>query len=400
MPTSSETLSILVVSDFHACCNAPRGKSRRESPSYYIVNGGSGRWNVRKDFLDQLVAEKTKADVVVCCGDLIHKTDTNALGDAWSFANKVKEVVSATHLLVSTGNHDVDWKGTTEAYLPFEKLKGLDSPKYPSADEAERQSYWSQHYFIRDVGDARFVVLNSCAGMGHKGQDYGLYPPEMEQVIKDLRGKPDRKLINICVCHHHPHRHSEYDLGEGDDMRRGQILTDALSDFDLGQWMIIHGHKHHPKISYAQGNTFSPIVFSAGSLSARIWDKIQNVARNQYHVLTFDTHKVNRYKRLVGTYKSWSWFPNIGWRQAAESEGLPAEGGFGCRDIHALVEAVSRSIPTGHTKSWHDVVLENEQIRYLIPSDFGYFLRLLKAEGIGLDDERALGKAVIKQLIR
>lgn len=400
MPTSSETLSILVISDFHACCNPPSGRSRRESPSYYIVNGGRGGRDVKKDFLGQLAAEKTNVDVVVCCGDLIDRTDTNALGDAWSFANEVKNAVSASHLLVSTGNHDVDWKGTTDSYLPFEKLKGLESPKYPTTDETERHSYWSQHYFIRDIDEARFVVLNSCSGMGYKNHDFGLYAPEMEQVIKDLRRKPDRKPINICVCHHHPHRHGEYGLGEEDDMRRGQLLTDALSDFDLGQWMIIHGHKHHPKISYAQGSTFSPIVFSAGSLSARIWDKIQNVARNQYHLLTFDIPKVRHYKRLVGTYKSWSWFPMTGWRQAAASEGLPAEGGFGCRDIHSLVDAVSRSIPEGQARSWHDVVAENEQIKYLIPSDFEYFLRLLSAEGIGLDDERKLGKTSIKQLIR
>jgi hypothetical protein len=396
MTTCSSTISILVISDFHACLK-PRA-TQKAAPSYFIVGPTRGEFDAPNDLIRQLETQKTKADVVVCCGDIIDKTDVRALNDAWSFAHRIRTIVGATQLLISTGNHDVDSKGKTKGYSPFEKLKCL-KPQYPSQDEAEYTLYWARNYFIRTEQKARYVVLNTCSSHGYKkGEKHGIFSPDTEHLLGVLKSDTPRAL-NICVCHHHPHRHGEHGLGDHDDMVNAQALLDALSRFDCGQWLIIHGHKHHARITYAQGNSFSPIVFSSGSLSARLYPQLEQHARNQYHLIKIDLEEIAKYKRLVGLYRSWSWFPGTGWREAGNAEGLPHQGGFGYRDVAGLTDRIRHNLPTGK-HFWNDILTNFAEIKYLIPSDFEYFLHILQSEGIQAEYDESLGKKRIISLIR
>ena len=114
--------------------------------------------------------------------------------------------------------------------------------------------YWARHYAIVDDPNCRLVILNSSAyhGQTDEEQNHGRVDTfTLEQMKAELLGVSSPKL-NILLCHHHPQQHSEYNLGEDDLMKHGQLLLDTLGSGDIGQWLVIHGHKHHPKITYAQ----------------------------------------------------------------------------------------------------------------------------------------------------
>ncbi len=390
-------LRILVISDFHSFSKPRSPHSKKPAPSHFTIKTVPGGPDVPGDLFRHLADQKIEADVVACCGDIVDRTDTGALDGAWAFARKVQDAVKAKHLLICTGNHDVDSRGTTGAYSPFETLKLL-SPTYPSAAGDDANVYWSNNYFIREDSDARFLVLNTCSAHGYKkSEEFGIFERHTAKVLDVLQKRP-RLPINVCVCHHHPHRHGEHDLGDHDDMRNGQTLLDGLSKAEAGQWLIIHGHKHHAKLSYAQGNSFSPVVFSSGSLSARLYEKLQDHARNQYHLITIDTALVKKYRRLVGRYQSWSWFPLIGWRDAGDSEGLPARGGFGFRDVLTLWQDVRLALQPGRNR-WADIVDQFEPVAFLIPADLAYFISLLEADGVKIEYDSNVGTRTIASLI-
>jgi hypothetical protein len=88
--------------------------------------------------------------------------------------------------------------------------------------------------------------------------------------------------INLLVCHHPPGVHGEHDLGEYDFIHNGDGLLRCLEHH--GAWLVVHGHKHHGRISYAQGSNAAPIIFSASSLGFCL-DVAKPGVRNQFYIL-------------------------------------------------------------------------------------------------------------------
>src|SRR5207247_8648242 len=96
------------------------------------------------------------------------------------------------------------------------------------------------------------------------------------------------KLLNLLLGYLSRDAGKAYGLGAADIMLGGAELLQLLSAGDYGEWLVIHGHKHLPKLSYAQGATAAtPVVFAAGSLCACLASRIQAVARNQFYILDF-----------------------------------------------------------------------------------------------------------------
>jgi hypothetical protein len=69
----------------------------------------------------------------------------------------------------------------------------------------------------------------------------------------------------------------------------GQFLLDLLAYDSNGDWVVLHGHKHCPKISYAAGGVTSPIVFSCGSIGAKLYPELNGNVRNQWYLLEFSS---------------------------------------------------------------------------------------------------------------
>ena len=187
------------------------------------------------------------------------------------------------------------------------------------------------------------------------------------------------------MCHHHPQQHADLQFGDQDAydvMKNGQLLLDLLGSGEYGQWLVIHGHKHHPRICYASGGTTAPIIFSAGSLCAELYLELQTRARNQFYVITFPYGDYDR-TGFVGTFQAWDWASGVGWIPAGQRSGLPARGGFGYRgDIRRLARSIAHVVNgagADHAASWQLVVEGNPEVQFLLPVDFGALRRELDA---------------------
>ena len=167
-------------------------------------------------------------------------------------------------------------------------------------------------------------------------------------------------------------------------MNGGQSLLDLLGHDVYGEWLVIHGHKHHPKICYAAGSATSPIVFAAGSLCANLFKNVQASARNQFYILEFDLSDVSQ-RGLVGRFSAWDWIVETGWQRASASSGLPASGAFGERAKPSMLAQEISSAMKEPILPWNQLINSCPKLKYVIPTDLrSLFTRLKEQHGINL----------------
>jgi hypothetical protein len=189
------------------------------------------------------------------------------------------------------------------------------------------------------------------------------------------------KPINILLCHHHPFKHDGISIEDSSTMKGGSDLIDILGSASLGEWLIVHGHRHIPAISYATGGGQSPIAFSAGSFSANLGSPILIGTQNQFYIITININEIEKFNGLVGKFKAWDWIYNNGWVPPSVYAKLPMQGGFGIRDkIKKIAKQVDK-----HSKkekniftNWEDIKSHIPEIKYLIPRDLSLLVRTLK----------------------
>jgi hypothetical protein len=317
-------------------------------------------------------------------GDLGDKADPIGIKAAWEALQKLSSSLGSTVFLATAGNHDLDsrFKGTDYDARGF--LQAL-RPRFPISDEREFDRYWSRHFAVVDTGKALVVLLNSCAYHGHAvGEiDHGRVSAQTLQELGDVLASFPRRSYQILLCHHHPEQHMELGLGELDVMKGGQLLIDFLGDGTRGRWLVVHGHKHHPKLNYAAGSSTSPVVVSAASFSVTLYRDLQTRTKNQFHIIELDEPKVHQLG-LAGTVRSWNWAVGVGWQAAAAGGGLPHISGFGFRgDPDSLAAGMDLAL-TQPTMTWEAMVQAMPNLRYVLPQDFATVQRALRDHNISL----------------
>jgi hypothetical protein len=176
--------------------------------------------------------------------------------------------------------------------------------------------------------------------------------------------------FQIALLHHHPIQHEDLGLGAEDLLENGSRLVDILDDHDFD--LIIHGHKHHPKLSYAPGGATTVPVFAAGSFSATNSKGLTTVTRNLFHLITL--RKDSSSAGCLGRIQSWEWHLGEGWiTPNFTSAHFPAVTGFGYRgsvdDLADKLTGWFRSTGS-ETKHWSEAVSAFPEIEDLIPRDF------------------------------
>lgn len=364
--SDAESVLIAVASDLHA------HSGLEPSPSHLNIKIPESPMahHPIASLVDLINRQQLRATALLSPGDLGHRADPLGIRYSWRALLKIAEELRAEFVTATAGNHDVDSRYVTDNHDPGHILKSLD-PGFPFGDEALDNKFWARAYAIRDHEQFRLLVLNSSAyhggaelEMNHGRIDEGA----LEAIKKDLCSRI-QKDVNILLCHHHPHQHSEINLGEYDVMKRGQLLLDLLGSGDYGRWFVIHGHKHHPKITYAAGGSQSPVVFSAGSLCSTLSPELQSNARNQFYIIEFDpAHCKSR--GLVGRIRCWDWSYGKGWIEAESNSGLPSEFGFGTRlDPRILARNVASQMNGIASIDWSAIAESLPDIRYLLPQD-------------------------------
>lgn len=335
--------------------------------------------------LAQLIrSEKLMADALVCCGDMGDKASPEGIPWAWQWVHRIRHALGADCVVATSGNHDVDSRYIYTGHDAKGVLQSLNPP-YPFGDEAVNDRYWARNVVVDTIGDARFVVLNSAAyhGVGEEWEHGRISQRTLAYLKKTLDAHPPA-AANILVCHHHPFRFGDIDLTDYSEMKGGETLIDLLGSGDHGRWLVVHGHRHWPHLTYGPGGATSPVIFAAGSLSAVLYPELQSRARNQFYILELPVKDFAAIGQgLVGEFWAWDWIANVGWQPAQEGSGLPHHGGFGSRhggDIASDQIAEAMTASGNSFMSWEQLCNQLGWLRYALPSDIGLCVKQLQAK--------------------
>lgn len=410
---SGQVLRVAVLSDLHF------GSGERGKDHTFVIAGDPGvpRQHPFED-LRRLIADNgLSADVVVCPGDITLQADRIGLEQAWASLNQVTADLHAAHLLVATGNHDISSRlkldepsrggeKLDESPEIWERLKQLD-PKYPypQGTRVQRLEYWAEHFFTAEVGGVRFVVLNSC-------NSHSRGPGEFERgrvtdytiglIREAISGEPVPAL-NILVCHHHPVKHPDLSQQDADysEMAQGRALLSALEASEQ-PWLVIHGHKHSPRIEYAQGESGdAPVVFSAGSFSAVLSPRYFAAGRNQFYVIEIDLGYVRR-NGTAGIVQAWDWAHGMGWFRSVRNVAgarIPSGAGFGHRYNARDAHQIGNHFVGAERVDWSDVCSQFDFIKFVTPEDLKRLLTRLDKD-YGLEAKWAGDEIFPSELLR
>ncbi len=382
-----QILNLAIISDLHAFDDA-QGKDDPSYLSLALPENQPARHPISG--LVQLINEEgLKADLLLCAGDIGDKARPIAIQYAWRCIQRVREALNARLAGVTTGNHDCDSRHQYNDFDAKGMLQGL-VPPYPLPDEAQNDRYWSRNFVIVEEECYRLVILNSSAyhGQTQMEVEHGRVADSTLDRLKSQLCEATSKPVNILLCHHHPKPHSELQLGESDIMRNGQQLLDLLGSGRFGSWLVVHGHKHHPKLSYAEGGGSAPVVFAAGSLCAVLKPPVGSRVRNQFYTVSIPLHLIDDFG-LVGIVKAWDWAPGTGWSPAVARAHLPAVSGFGYRASPMLLARKLARVVVEDRMDWNQVQQAAPEVDFLIPQDveaLRYHLENVHQIGIVMDE--------------
>jgi 3',5'-cyclic AMP phosphodiesterase CpdA len=333
-------------------------------------------------------ASALSADVVLVGGDLGHMASAEGIIYAWAEVQRVATALGAPLVLATAGNHDLDSRhlsGDPDLKAVLQDLV----PPFPTPHDALNDQYFSRYYAVINHPEYRLVTLNSCGVHTNPGQiENGWFDRRTADRLTKELAEAESRPVQILVCHHHPYRFGDIDLADLSEMKGGHLLLERLGSGKYGQWTVVHGHKHMPRIGYAAGGALSPVVFSAGSLSSSLYLELQTTSRNQFYLLSFEPEAAAALGAgVVGTFRAWNWVSALGWTEAPPGSELPPRGGFGYRSnptelarrVEKVLAASGRS-----TMPWTDIVRALPELEYLIPSDLAA-VRTAMVEKVGLN---------------
>lgn len=360
----SETLTIALLSDIHA-----HSAEKVRTPSFFDCSIPE-RDHLRHPgtALKKLINDEClKADLLICGGDLADCANPTALTAVWRCLGEIKTELKASHLYATAGNHDLDSRHKHNSFDARGHLLGLD-PLFPCEDFFLSNEYWARNVAVVEETNYRLVLLNSAAYHGYKDEYiHGRVSEQTRCYLKSKLGEKGVKTINLLLCHHPPGLHSEYGLGEADRMKDGELLLKDLKDANVGPWLVLHGHKHHPKIFRSEWGGGGPMVFSMGSLTATLYAEILPYSANQFYIIEIDLKDIQRYG-LVGTFRAWNWNLGSGFLPG-HPPGLPKCGGFGYTTTPELLSDLVMPHVTTLAMPFADIVGKVPQLKYVSPSD-------------------------------
>jgi hypothetical protein len=385
-------ISLLVVSDIHASANDLKND---DAVSWYstLPEYDRGDRNPFVSIPDLLKAESLKVDLILCPGDLADCANPTAQDKAWASLALLQQKIGARRLVGTAGNHDVDSRAKFSEFDPKTTLQSL-TPPFPGLPESECDFFWSRNFAIFEENDVRFVVLNSAAFHGiHSGEKDNLSKEYLHGRVSDRTiSALAEKLstgsfaLNILLLHHHIYKNEHISDTDYSEMKNGQALVRKLGEKTQSPWLIIHGHQHYPDLFYAPGDSRSPVVLSAGSMSRRLSGALSQRALNQIYHLELPTKE---YASIgwhpCGIVRSWHWTDKIGWTRTQfgrpEIATVPFGAGFGCRknpDAWAT-EINTEFVALGSNRTnWSELVQKLPALKYVLPADLRAILQTLR----------------------
>lgn len=365
-----------MLSDVHAYSKAELEKGASKPSHAEISNPDNTSVNPFAALHELIEREQLKADVLISGGDLGDRGSPQALTYAWNQVRQVQKLLGAGILLPATGNHDMDSR-QINGYDARGALQGLEN--HPFADSELNDAYWANNVVVQEHTGFRSALLNSAAYHGYQDEwKHGRVSQRTRQYLSQRLANTADSGVNILITHHHLYQHGASDLEDVSAMKEAAALLELLDSGDFGSWLIVHGHRHWPSLTRASGSQGAPIVFSAGSFSAVLYEDIQDKARNQFYILEIEESAPGH--RLQGTFLAWDWIRDKGFLPARERSGLPHHGGFGGALNGA--ELASRVVDVYEASgqpfiSFESVMAGVPDLKYAMPDDLTQCLKVL-----------------------
>jgi hypothetical protein len=361
------SLTIAVVSDLH--CHP----SSEVWGSY--LHTDAPRIPVKKHPVSALLAllskQKLKADILLMPGDLADRCNKQGFASAWPFVKEIATALQVEFVGATLGNHDVDSRKKSSGD-PFAFCRTAHTD-FPFSDPLLNQSFWSNGFCIHESNTHQILIINSVKHHhdeieAKKGLIIG---EQLEMIEKSLREMRSKGKPLLALVHHHPIQHEDFDSSSEDLMSGGSDLIRLLETYDCE--LLVHGHKHHAKLSYSSTGANSLAVFASGSLSATNAQGLATNTRNLFHYITLEPFRPDGCT-VCGTIRSWEFNMTRGWNTPNfQSAGFPAMAGFGCRlTADELAKRISdhyNGLNLDFIK-WNILTLAIPQLRYILPSDF------------------------------
>lgn len=383
-------MRIAVLTDLHAF---DADHNATGAPPSWLRTDGNRRGGPLADpfkSLERLIdgPPQLTADFLLCAGDLTDKAQPAALTYVWRELSTLAGKLGA-ELIATAGNHDLDSRNSLGGVDPKELLHGL-RPRFPVPHEAEFNKYWAQSFVVLERADCRFLVVNSASSHGYGGSNYKdvfehgyISDRTIEAIVEELVGGGPRDR-NILLCHHHPVRNNRLHATDESEMRNGEKLLSALDNAGVGDWLVVHGHRHVSDLAYAAGGSSSATVLSAGSFSVSLPASLGQ-AQNEFYLVDFGHSPGIR--PLRGTIETWAWQMGAGWHKPGGLVGLPAMSGFGARvhpaQLAARIREVVSETPLTPVK-WETIETRVPDVKFTLPPDIQRAIALLELDGVGI----------------
>ncbi|MDU9593987.1 MULTISPECIES: metallophosphoesterase [unclassified Vibrio] len=381
-------MKILLLSDLHAVLE--NDSQNLSNSRLHLDQNGNGEWgNALISYISTL---NIKYDLIVCCGDIANKGSKASFLAGWTFLNNLSRTLPNAKLVCVPGNHDHQSRpdlSDPDGFSPKHQLQFCEPP-FPFNCHEKNTHFWAWNWVLDDSDpQSNLVLLNTSAYHGFSNESHhGRVALEtVDQIEKRLANQSSPKAINILICHHHPqrmeHAHDDYD---GQQMSGGQKLLNSLQKVDQGPWLILHGHKHYSCISKASSEGEDPpIVFSAGSASAKYADLIDN----QFYSIDIDITKTSENERVIGTFETHQFSVGSGWKPSA-STNMPAKSGLGSNiNSRTLINRIKALLKNEAFLEETDIKDINDELRYFLPAEFKKFKSRLEKNSLVSDIDEA-----------
>lgn len=364
------SLRLAVISDPH--CHPWRDpKAESGNRTHFFSDGprARGRSHPIQYLIDLIEGDPDTfhADVLVLPGDFTDQADLHGYVVAIHSLREVAAKLGVTMTAATLGNHDVDSHGVIGKGTFF-AAKELFCD-FPIVGVDQQNSFFNNGFALIEGEEFRILSVNSV--MSHTTRalaESGAANKVQLAAIKLKCEALEPKALQICLVHHHVIPHEELDLGAKDLLVGGEELLTELEG--LGFCLVIHGHKHHPRLRYSPSGRLP--IFASGSVAAAIDPVTGTSCRNTFHII--DLHEASDLVSNVhGRIHSWDLRLDKGWqRTSRDSSSFPGIAGFGC---HTPVADIATSVADVFLKAdkpfllWEDVLAAIPLVGLLIPSD-------------------------------
>lgn len=326
-------LTVAIVSDLH--CHSRSADAGQES---FLVVGQprmpAGRHPIQA-LADLVTTQQWKADIVLCPGDVTNKACQAGLSQGVDYLFELERALQSSQLVCTLGNHDVQSRrkrGCSTDTMKFARTVHPDFPLLPHmADQ-----YWAKGFaFVEVDSRALVVVLNTV--IDHNDEKSAMRGSFADDRLDAL----DRALtqsfmhgsfpLRMAVLHHHPLLHSYINYTSEDVLANGDQLLDVLAKHRVD--ILVHGHKHQPRIRRHSSQGRSMIVFAAGSFSAFLRE-LAATTRNVFHLLAIRKRSYD--SDFVATLTTWEYNHGYGWNPSGrKSAALPHVISFSGTEVSA-----------------------------------------------------------------